>query len=440
MSKQYLRRDFLKTSVAAGAMFAAPFVMAGEGQPKDEAGRRVGPNDEIRTAILGIRNQGNNHITYHEAVPGVRIATLCDIDERLLAERAPKIAGGKVKTETDLRRVLDDKDIDCVLIALPNFWHALATVWACQAGKDVYCEKPATYCIAEGRKMIEAGQKYDRVVQGGTQMRAQTGRAEAIKLLREGLLGDLYMVRAFIYNPREGIGRQDDAPVPEGVHYDLWMGPSAEQTFNPNRFHYNWHWFWETGNGEIGNNGPHIADLLIHGLDRQETLPAKIASQGGRYAWNDQGQTPNTQVTTYTYEDGLLVTLDIRNLPSNDEAGDHEGAIFYGPKGHLMIHFDGSYNSVIDKKPGPAGKGGGAHRELLRNFYDVVRSRNKSDLLAPIHYGHTAAALCHLGNIAYRLGRTVNFDPKTETFPGDDQANALLNRTYRAGYVMPEQV
>lgn len=432
-SKKCYRREFLKTSVAAGAaMMAAPAIFAGEGRPKDERGRTIGPNDEIRIAILGIRNQGKNHIDYHQATPNVRIATLCDPDESLFADRVKLVAGGEAKTETDLRRVFDDKNIDCVSIAMPNYWHALATIWACQAGKDVYVEKPATSCIAEGRKMIEAGKQYDRVVQNGTQMRAHTGRREAIKLLREGLLGEVYMVRAFIFNPRDSIGRQADGPVPQGVDYNLWMGPTAEQSFNPNRFHYNWHWFWETGNGEIGNNGPHMADLIIQGLDRQDTLPVKIASQGGRYAWNDQGETPNMQTTTYTYADGVLAVLDIRNLPSNKEADINEGAIFYGPKGYMVIAGDG-YRTVIDKKEGPKGKGDGAHRELVRNFYDVVRSRNKSDLLAPIEYGHTAAALCHLGNIAYRLGRTIEFDPKTETFAQDD-ANALLTRKYRAPF------
>lgn len=437
-TKQCHRRDFLKTSIATGAaIVAAPAIFADEGRPKDERGRTIGPNDEIRTAILGIRNQGKNHITYHQATPNVRIATLCDCDESLFADRVKMVAGGEAKTETDLRRVLDDKNIDCVCIALPNYWHALATVWACQAGKDVYVEKPATSCIAEGRKMIEAGRKYDRVVLNGTQMRAHSGRQEAVKLLRDGLLGDLYMVRAFIYNPRDGIGRQADGPVPAGVDYNLWMGPTADQPFNPNRFHYNWHWFWETGNGEIGNNGPHMADLIIQVLNRQDTLPVKIASQGGRYVWNDQGETPNTQVTTYTYDDGLMVTLDIRNLPSNKEVDINEGAIVYGPKGHMVITADG-YSTVIDKKPGPKGAGGGAHRELVRNFYNVVRSRTKSDLLAPIEYGHTAAALCHLGNISYRLGRSIEFDPKAETFPHDEAANTLLTRKYREPFFMPE--
>lgn len=434
----WTRRQFVNRAAlsAAAVAIAAPAVWSDEGRPKDERGRTIGPNDEIRTAILGIRSQGKQHITYHQATPNVRIATLCDPDERLFAERAALVKGGKPATEVDFRRVLDDKNIDCVCIAMPNYWHALATVLACQAGKDVYVEKPSTSRIAEGRVMIAAGKKYDRVVQNGTHMRAHTGRQQAIKLLRENLLGELYMVRSFIYNPRESIGRQPDGAVPDGVHYDLWTGPCAEQPFNPNRFHYNWHWYWETGNGEIGNNGPHMTDLIIQGLGREETLPVKIASQGGRYVWKDQGETANTQVTTYTYADGLVVTLDVRNLPSNKEVDIDEGTIFYGPKGYLVVTGKG-FHSMIDKQPGPKGEGSGAHRELVRNFYDVVRSRKKSDLLAPIEYGHTGAALCHLGNIAYRLGRTVEFDPKTETFPRDDAANAMLTRNYRKPFAMP---
>jgi predicted dehydrogenase len=438
-TKKCHRREFLKTSAIAGAAIAAaPAIFAAEGRPKDERGRSIGPNDEIRTAILGIRNQGKNHISYHQAAPNVRIATLCDPDERLFAERAALVRGGKPKTETDLRRVLDDKNIDCVCIAMPNYWHALAAVWACQAGKDVYVEKPITHCISEGRVLQAAAEKHGRVVQSGTHMRAHTGRRQAIKLLRDGLLGELYMVRAFVYNPRDGIGRQADGPVPQGVDYNLWMGPSADRPFNPNRFHYNWHWFWETGNGEIGNNGPHMTDLMIQGLDRQNTLPVKIDSQGGRYVWRDQGETPNTQVTTYTYADGLMATLEIRNLASNKELDTNEAAIFYGPKGYMAITGEG-YRTMVDRKPGPKGVGGvGAHRELVRNFYDAVRSRKTADLLAPVQYGRTGAALCHLGNMSYRLGRSIEFDPKTETCPNDAAASALLTRTYRAPFAMPE--
>jgi predicted dehydrogenase len=241
MPARYDRRNFLKISTFAGAAVAAPALFASEGRPKDDRGHCVGPNHEIRTAILGIRGQGKNHITYHQGVPNVRIATLCDPYERLFAERVAMVPGGKPKTEVDLCHVFDDKNIDCVVITMSNYWHALATVWTCQAGKDVYVEKPATYCIAEGRKMIQAAKKYGRIVQNGTHLRARPDRRDTAKLLRESLLGELYMVRAFVDNPRVGIGRQADASVPQGVHYDLWMGPSAEQTFNPNRFHYNWH-------------------------------------------------------------------------------------------------------------------------------------------------------------------------------------------------------
>ena len=439
--KKCHRRSFLTTtSTAVGtAIFAAPAVFASEGRPKDERGRTVGPNDEIRTAILGIRNQGQNHIKYHQATPNIRIATLCDPDESLFAERVKLVAGGKPKTEVDLRRVLDDKNIDCVAITMPNYWHAVATVWACQAGKDVYVEKPATYCIAEGRRMIKARDRYNRIVQAGTQMRANPAHQEAAKLLHEGLLGPIYMVRAIYYARRLSIGREPDSTVPDGVHYDLWMGPSAKQPFNPNRFHYNWHWFWETGNGEIGNNGPHLADLVIHGLDRQDTLPVKISSGGGRFVWNDQGQTPNALAATYTYADGLLLELEVRNLPTNTEDGRGEAAFFYGPKGYMMIEGEqGHYESVVDKKPGPSGKAPGAHAELVRNFYEVVRSRKKFDLLSPVEHGHIGAAICHLGNISYRLGRAIEFDPQTETFPHDEAANAMLTRRYRPPYVMPE--
>ncbi|MCX7424645.1 MAG: Gfo/Idh/MocA family oxidoreductase [Planctomycetia bacterium] len=441
MSTKVDRRSFIKTSAAVGTAALAGRSALGESAPTVSTGTvRRGANDEIRMAILGIRAQGRNHIGYQSSGKNIRIVTLCDVDENLFADRVKLVPGGEPKTETDLRRVLDDKNVDCVVIAMPNHWHALATVWACQAGKDVYVEKPATYCISEGKKVIEAARKYDRVVQAGTHLRAQKARQDGIKLLREGILGDLYMARAFIYNSRDSIGRQEDCPVPAGVDYDRWLGPAPARPFNPNRFHYNWHWNWDYGNGEIGNNGPHMTDLVIQGLDKQDVLPVKIASQGGRYVWNDQGETANTQATTYQYEDGTLVALDIRNLPSNQEADATEAAIFYGAKGYMVISLTGGFQTVIDGKPGPKGTGGGAHRELAQNFQDVVRSRNKADLLAPIAYGHTGAALCHLGNIAYRLGRSVQFDPTSATFPDDAEANALLTRTYRKPYAMPEQV
>jgi hypothetical protein len=261
-----------------------------------------------------------------------------------------------------------------------------------------------------------------------------------MKRLREGVVGDLYMARAIMFNSRQSIGRQDDARVPKGVDYDLWCGPAPKKPFNPNRFHYKWHWYWDYGNGEIGNNGPHVVDIAIQGLGRESVLPVKIASHGGRFAWNDQAETPNTQLTSYQYDDGTVLTLDVRNLASNKEAGIGKGVIFYGSKGYLIMRLNGHYETVIDGEPGPKGSGGGAHSELIANFYDVVRSRNPSDLLAPIEGGHIGAALCHLGNISYRLGRSLDFGPKTETFGNDAEANALLTREYRPPYVMPERI
>ncbi len=436
------RRGFIRNSSILGAWAMMGRRTNAEDTSASPATRALrSPNDEIRTAVIGIRSQGRGHIGWHAAVKGVRVVTLCDVDERLFADRL-KLAGSKPpKTETDIRRVLDDKDIDCVCIAMPNHWHALAAVWACQAGKDVYVEKPLTYSIWEGRKVIQAARKYQRVVQNGTHIRARKGRQQAMQLLKEGLIGPVYMTRAYIFNPRKSIGRKEDCPVPAGVHYDRWLGPAPVRPFNPNRFHYEWHWNWDYGNGEIGNNGPHMTDVAIEGMDKQTVLPTKVYSQGGRYVWNDQGETPNTQVTEYQYEDGTLLSLDVRNLESPNEAGTDEAVTFLGSKGCLTLMVDGTFKSQIGGKPGPSGgEKRGAHQDHVQNFYDVVRSRKTSDLLAPVEYGHTGAALCHLGNISYRLGRSVRFDPKTETFPGDAEANAMLKRQYRAPFVIPDDV
>ena len=432
MPSQLNRRKFVEATAVCGTAILGSRSAVGQAS----GARKRSPNDQIGTAILGIRGQGRSHIRYLASQENVRIVTLCDPDERLFAKRVKMVDGPAPKTEVDLRRVLDDKDVDCVTIAMPNHWHALATIWACQAGKDVYVEKPATWCIAEGRKMTEAAGKHDRIVQTGTHLRARQGRRAAIRLLRDGVIGELYMARAYIFNPRRRIGHQVDGPVPQGVHYDLWRGPAPLRPFNTNRFHYNWHWFWECGNGETGNNGPHLTDLVIDGLNKQDELPVSVASQGGRYVWNDQGETPNVQVTTYTYADGTLVSLDVRNLAANKEAGTHEGVIFFGANGFMTVSLDGSFHTVVDGKKGPQGSGGGAHAELFKNFFDAVRSRNKQELWAPIEYGVTGAGLCHLANIAYRVGRSVTFDPQTETFPDDEEANALVTRSYRKPFAV----
>jgi predicted dehydrogenase len=434
MTISLTRRQFVQASAAIGtSLFAV--------HQSTRKARAAGPNEEIRTAIIGIRSQGKNHIGYHAAQTGVRIVTLCDVDERLFGERVGMIPGGPPKTETDLRRVLDDKNVDSVVLTIPNHWHALATIWACQAGKDVYVEKPATYCLSEGPRMIEAATKYNRIVQNGTQARADTSRQHAVKLLREGLIGDIHMARAIYYSHRDPIGIEPDSAVPEGVHYDLWLGPAAERPFNANRFHYNWHWNWDYGGGEAANNGVHILDAAIQGLDKQTVFPSHIASQGGRFGWHDQGETPNTQSTSFRYDDGTLVELETRNLPTNDECHFNIGVTFHGSKGYLALKHGGPFETVVDGQPGPNGSGSGAHAELLANFYSAVRSRQADDLLAPLKYGRTAAGLCHLANISYRLGRSIEFHPASESFPQDPAAQALMTRaTYRSGYTVPNGV
>jgi len=444
MTSRIDRRGFLKQSAAFStlAMSSSGAIVSAEAEtaPRPATRGAYKASEQVRVAVIGIRGQGTQHIRWHAAVKNVRVVTICDVDETLFADRI-KLAGQKPpKTETDLRCVLDDKDIDVVSIATPNHWHALATIWACQAGKDVYVEKPGSHNIREGRKMVEAAHKYDRIVQHGTQMRASAGLREAFKLLCEKVIGDVYMARAYIYRRRRSIGVYPDEPSPpNGVHYDLWLGPAPVRPFNKNRFHYEWHWYWDYGNGEMGNNGVHVADVAIQGLDKPQTHPVRIHSLGGRFAFDDQGQTPNTQMANFQYADGTILALEIRNLDSNDEGIGSAAVVFYGSRGYLITSGQ-SFRTVIDGKPGPQGSGGGAHPELINNFHQVVRNRKASELLAPIDSGHYAATLCHLANISYRLGRSLEFDPKAETFPNDPQANALLTREYRRPFVVPDVV
>jgi predicted dehydrogenase len=336
--------------------------------------------------------------------------------------------------------VLDDKNVDCISIATPNHWHALATIWACQAGKDVYVEKPSSHNIWEGRKQIEAARKYKCIVQHGTQNRSAGAVQEAMALLREGVIGEVYMARALCFKNRGSIGfhPDEDAPPP-GVHYDIWLGPAPKRKFNKNRFLYQWHWNWAYGNGDIGNQGVHQMDIARWGLGRQ--LPTKVCSMGGRFTYEDQGETPNTQVSTLQYEDGAMLVFEVRGRETNaEEKLERElkiGNLFYGSKGYMAIHGN-RFKTVVNGKPGPNGDGGGENH--IHNFHRAVRSRKVSDLTADIEEGHYSSALCHLANVSYRLGRSLEFDPKTETFKDDKEANALLSRRYRSPFVIPDKV
>jgi predicted dehydrogenase len=401
--------------------------------------RAAGANDRLRVAVVGVRGRGRSHISAFCGREDTTVVALCDVDSRVFAEPAKEVEGKTGKAPQlvgDLRRLMDDKSIDIITIATPNHWHALAAVWACQAGKDVYVEKPVSHNVSEGRKIVEAARKYGRVVQTGTQSRSSTGLKDAFEFLRSGRLGKIFLARALCFKPRGSIGQKADTPVPAGVDYNTWLGPAPERPFNPNRFHYEWHWNWDYGNGDIGNQGIHQMDIARWGLGK-DTLPTHIQSTGGRFGYKDDGETPNTQIAAYRYDDCLL-EFEVRGLPTNDEKGVKIGNLFYGPEGYMTINGDRWATFLGPKEePGPSGKGGGDH---FGNFVKAVQSRKPELLNAEILEGHRSSALCHLGNISYRLGRAVAFDPKTETFGADSEANALLTREYRSPFTMPEKV
>ncbi len=441
------RRRFLKgAGVAAAAAVAAPAVKTGW------AGSS--PNETIRIAVIGVNGRGQSHYTEWPKIPNVEVAYLCDADARLLPRHVAaveKISSRKPKTETDIRRVLDDKDVDAISIATPDHWHALATIWGCQAGKDVYVEKPTCHNIWEGRRMVDAARKYNRIVQAGMQNRSNASVRAAIKFLHEGGIGDVYMAKGLCFKARESIGRKQDGPVPEGVNYDLWLGPAPYRPFNENRFHYNWHWFWDYGCTDLGNQGPHQMDIARWGMNKHD-YPAKIHCAGGYFVFDCDQETPNTQVSTLEFADGRILQFEVRGLYTNAEDGITIGNLFYGSKG--WMHLNGStWRTFLGRKnePGPKmeSKEGAADPSNLlgtgdtphfKNFIDCMRSRKVTDLNAEIEEGQRSTGYCHLANIAYRLKRQLEFDSNNECFVNDPQADGYLSRRYRAPYVVPDKI
>ena len=422
------RRTFLASAGSGAAALAL-----GSGA------RAAGPNDALRLAVIGVRGRGQEHVSAFSGRKDCVVAALCDVDPAQFKKPADAINARTGKSPAllaDFRRALDDPNIDAVSIATPNHWHALAAVWACQAGKDVYVEKPVSQNVSEGRKIVEAAAKYGRIVQAGTQNRSSAGVAEAVAFLRSGKLGNIYLARGLCFKPRGSIGIKPDAPVPAGVDYNLWLGPAPERPFNPNRFHYEWHWNWDYGNGDLGNQGIHQMDVARWGLGKQ-TLPTHVQSSGGRYGYKDDGQTPNTQVSTYRWDDCML-EFEVRGLPTNAEREIKVGNLFFGTEGYLAINGD-RWSTYMGQKeePGPSGKGGGDH---FGNFVVAVKARKPELLHAPVVEGHLSSALCHLGNISYRLGRALAVDPATETLGNDAEANAMLSRDYRSPFSMPARV
>jgi len=426
------RRKFIEKTATAAAVISIPSIIPAHA---------FGANDRVRAAVLGINGRGKNHIEGLQRLENVEVAYLCDPDESLLAKRSKEFEekyGQKVGVEKDLRKIFDNKEIDVVTIAMPNHWHSLATIWACQAGKDVYVEKPGSHNIFEGRKMVEAARKYNRIVQHGVQLRSSAAIQEAIQHLRNGLIGKVYMARGLVFRWRPDIGNKGIEPVPSYLDYDLWTGPAQMRPFSRNIVHYNWHWHWDYGNGDVGNQGIHETDLCMWGLD--VGLPEEITSMGGKFLWDDCKETPEIQTSIYHYpKEKKIIQFEVRHWMTNAEDGASVGNIFYGDKGYMVIKGYDTYETYFGEKkePGPARKAGGDH---YQNFIDVVRSRDESKLNGPVETAHLSSALAHLGNIAYRTGRVLRFDPKTEKIIGDKEANAMLTRKYRAPYLVPNKV
>ncbi len=451
------RRDFLKTSASAAAATTAASTLG-----FNTTAYAGSPNGTVRVAVVGFNGQGGSHISQYSKMPNVEIAALCDVDDKVMAKglaAVEKAGGKKPTTYKDIRKLLEDKSIDAISIATPNHWHSLQGIWALQAGKDVYLEKPCSQSYWEGKQLVAAAKKYGKVIQHGTNSRSGIAIKEAMqKMHKEDLLGDVYYTRALCYKWRDTIGKMADSEVPAGVDYDMWTGPAAKLPFNNNRFHYKWHWNWNYGNGDLGNQGIHEVDISRWGLG--VTLPTKVSAIGGHFMFDDDQNTPNTMVCTFEFDrpngKKAIMVAEVRHWISNNEAGISDspelkmgagggrggntiGNVFYGSKGYLAVEGYTKYTSFLGKnqEAGPSRAAGGNN---WQNFIDVVRSRKMEDLNAPIEEGHYSCALVHLANISYRLGRTINFDPKTETIIGDKEASGWLKRQYRAPYIVPEKV
>lgn len=473
------RRELIKRTVlAAGAatLSSTSHLCA--------ADKPAAPNDRLGIALIGAGGRGRDHLSSFLALNDVEITALCDVDDKSIAA-ASKIVetktGRKPTVYRDIRKLLEDKSVDAVSIATPNHWHTLGAIWALHAGKDAYVEKPISHNVWEGRKLIQAAQKYNRVLTQGSQRRSWPSHIQAMDFLRSGKLGPLKSVHGICYKGRGSIGSLPDAPVPAGVDYDLWLGPAPLRPFNPNRFHYNWHWHWDYGNGDLGNTGVHDMDIIVWGIARLQ-LPTRAMSVGGRFGYEDQGETPNTQIVALDYGD-LQVTYEVRGLETEPYLNVRMAAIFHCAEGYVVIA-NGPV-AAFDSKGNLLQQFGAGGPDLphFRNFVDAVKARTPRTVKVSPLEAHLGSSFCHLPNISYRLGtekplstkepfpsfdaanetydrmchhlkqngldltktnarigRELKLNPASETFPTDQEATALLRRDYRQPFAVPENV
>ena len=402
-----------------------------------------GANEKMGACVIGMNRRGGSHISGFTNSEYSEVVALCDPDRLVLERRAKEVldeTGKRAKLYSDIRDALADDAVDVVGIATPNHWHTLATIWACQAGKDVYVEKPATHNVWEGRQIQAAAKKYGRIVMHGTQSRSSDTWLRDIPLLQSGeIIGPLHTVRGLCFKTkgsRDSIGFAEDSAPPDHLDWRLWQGPATEQSYNPNYVHYKWHWFWDYGNGEIMNQGIHQIDVAVWAMNKG--MPVKVFSEGGRYTYTDQGQTPNTNVATMRYADGTMMVFEVRNRYTNDESGVNVGNLFYGSDGYYVQNkgfFDKENNLIeLDEKKYPKPETLGQ----WGNFIRAVQSRKESDIYGTMENAHISCAHGHLANVSYRVGRSIVFDPKTESIVDDPEANKLLRREYEPGFEVPE--
>ncbi len=421
------RRRFLQSSATAAVVSAAPFMIASQTQ--------AAPSERIRHAIIGTGGQGRHHC---ERFVGFKtdceIAAICDVDPAQRAKAMERIGDkANLKQVDDYRKILDDSSIDSVSVTTPDHWHSKIAIEAVLAGKHVYVEKPCSHNIREGILLQRAAAKYGKCVQQGTQSRSGEGIQRAIEFMREGKLGKIRLAKAINHQLRKPIGRAEVTGPPEGVNYDLWTGPAPVHPFTQNRWHYNWHWFWDYGCGDIGNDGIHQIDAARWGLG--VGMPIAVSASGGQLFYDDDHETPDTQMVTYEYDDCFLV-YEMRLWTDYKLEGHDNGNVFYGDKGKLEVGRKGCFVTLIDEEPQKIG-GGSDIVAHMRNFLDCVKSNDPSKLNAPVSEGAVSAALCHLGNIGTRVDRKLHLDLERMEIKNDAEANALFGRTYRAGYELP---
>lgn len=419
------RRAFLQDSVfatTAAALAAQPLFHHSELLAADEK--------VLRVAVVGINGRGASHISGFGNRQDCELAALVDVDEAVANRRADEIEKSKGKRPeiyADIRKLLEDKSIDIVSIATPNHWHALAAIWAVQAGKDVYVEKPVSHNVTEGRRIVEAARKYNKIVQTGTQSRSNSGMRDAIKFVHDGGIGEVKLARGLCYKGRPSIGPKGNYDVPASVNYDLWCGPAQMTNVSRPKFHYDWHWQWEFGNGDLGNQGIHQMDIARWGLNEM-SLGTAVRSYGGRFGYEDAGETANTQVCIHEYPNDKRLVFEVRGLKTEKLDGAGVGVIFYGSEGKMVI---GSYSTgVAFDKDGKEIKqfSGGGDNDHFANFVEAVRKRDHKILNADILDGHLSSALCHLGNISYRLGEPISAGQLQKELGDDQEALGTLDR------------